>query len=99
MNPLTPWLACAVLLALLIFVGYVAIKACRAKDNEVRRLKYELQKERTNCIYLLQHAEELAKIKDESLAVDQAINEAKTDEEILSIINTVIADNNSKLRD
>ena len=46
MNPITPWLVCFALLLITVFVVYVAIKTVKDKNEELKHLKGELQKQK-----------------------------------------------------
>ena len=99
MNPITPWFVCAALLLITIFVAYVAIKTIKDKNEEVKHLKGELQKQKENMAYLVQHAQEIAKIEANEDKVQEEIRNAKSDEEVADIINAIINVNNAKLRE
>ena len=98
MNPITPWLVCVALLVTLVGVVYVAIKRLRAKSDEVKRLNGELEKQKQNMAYLVKHAEEIAKIESDEDKVQEEIRNAKTDEEVVDIINAIININNARVR-
>ncbi len=98
MNPITPWLVCFALLIILIGAVYAATKTLKAKADEIKRLEGELQKQKQNMAYLVQHAEEIAKIEKDQDKVQEEIRNAKSDEEVADIINAIININNSKLR-
>ena len=98
MNPMTPWLVCFALLVILIGAVYATTKTLKAKADEIKRLEGELQKQKQNMAYLVQHAEEIAKIEKDQDKVQEEIRNAKSDEEVADIINAIININNSKLR-
>ena len=97
MNPITPWLVCVALLVTLVGVVYVGIKTLKAKSDEVKRLTDELEKQRQNMAYLVKHAEEIAKIESDEDSVQEEIRNAKTDEEVVDIINAIINVNNARV--
>ena len=99
MNPITPWLCSFVLLVITVFVVYVSIKTLRDKNEEVKHLKGELQHQKGNMAYLVQHAQEIAAIEADEDKVQEEIRNAKSDEEVADIINAIININNSKLRE
>lgn len=99
MNQITPWLACAALLVILIAVVYVAIKDRKRTQDEIKRLEGEVVKQKQNLAYLVQHSQEIAKIANDKDKVQEEIQNAKSDEEVADIINAIININNSKLRD
>ena len=99
MNPFIPWLVCFALFLILVFVAYVAIKTLHKKNQEIKHLEGEVQKQKQNMAYLVKHAEEIAKIEKDQDKVQEEIRNAKSDEEVADIINAIININNAKLRD
>lgn len=84
-----------VLICIIVFVS----RTCRKLQAEKTELEVELQAQKANLAFMVRHAEELAQINKDQKTTDQKIAEAKTDEEIIDIINTVIASNNDRVRD
>ena len=84
-----------VLICIIVFVS----RTCRKLQTEKTELEVELQAQKANLAFIVRHAEELAQIKKDQKTTDQKITEAKTDEEIIDIINAVIASNNDRVRD
>lgn len=84
-----------VLICIIVFVS----RTCRKLQAEKTALEVELQAQKANLAFMVRHAEELAQIKKDQKTTDQKITEAKTDEEIIDIINAVIASNNDRVRD
>lgn len=82
------------LLVIIIAVTKIALKTKVANSQ----LKSELKKQKENTVYLAQHAEELAQIQTDSQQTENQINGAKSDEEVLNIINSIVDANNSRLR-
>ena len=98
MNPITPWLVCFALLIILIGAVYATTKTLKAKTDKIKRLEGELQKQKQNMAYLVKHGQEIAQIEKDQDKVQEEIRNAKSDEEVVDIINAVININNSKLR-
>ena len=98
MNPITPWLVCVALLVMLASAVYVVIKTYKSKNDEIKRLTGELEKQKQNMAYLVKHAEEIAKIESDEDKVQEEIRNAKTDEEVVDIINAIININNARVR-
>ena len=98
MNPITPWLVSFALFVILAFVVYAAIKSLRKKDQEIKHLEGEVQKQKQNMAYLVKHGQEIADIEKEQDKIQEEIKNAKSDEEVADIINAIININNSKLR-
>lgn len=66
--------------------------------KERKNLLKEIENLKKNLAYMTKHLQELAEIDKERKKIDGDINNAKTDEEICDIINSIINVNNSKLR-
>lgn len=98
MNPITPWLVSFALFVILAFAVYAAIKSLHKKNQEIKHLEGEIQKQKENMAYLVKHAQEIAEIEKDQDKVQEEIQNAKSDEEVADIINAIININNSKLR-
>ena len=98
MNPITGWLVALALLTITIAVAYVGAKMVRSKDKIIASLKSELEKQRAVTVELYKHSAEIAKIEKQKEKTVEKINEAKSDEEIIDIINSVIDANNNRVR-
>ena len=98
MNPITPWLVSFALFVILAFVAYAAIKSLLKKNQEIKHLQGEVQKQKQNMAYLVKHGQEIADIEKEQNKIQEEIQNAKSDEEVADIINAIININNSKLR-
>ena len=88
----------AAVIVILILVLVIIIKTMSSLKKENKRLEGELESAKTNIAYLYRNAEEVAKIEKDEKKVSEEINNAKSDEEIFNIVNTVIAANNSRVR-
>ena len=86
-----------VIAVLVIFLG-ISLKVISNQIKENKKLKADLELQQQNLIALYKHAEEIAKIEKDKNSTDQKIEEAKNDEEVLDIINTIISINNSRVR-
>lgn len=91
---LTFAIAFAVILLLLFF----ALKYIVSEKNKNKKLQEELEAQQKNLISLYKHAEEIAAIEKDKSKTDQKIEEAKSDEEVLDIINTIVSINNNRVR-
>lgn len=85
------------IIALLIIIIAIA-RVCRKLQKENLQYKDKFKKAKENMVYLLNHAEEIAEIQRKEKEVEAKINGAKTDEEILDIINTIVDTNNDRVR-
>ena len=95
MNTLTiilVLLAVVVILAAIIWVEHKQIKQLKERKNALEASYKEAQR---NVAFLVKHQKEITKIKTEEGEKLEQIAEAKTDEEIFEIVNSVIAPNHS----
>jgi Tfp pilus assembly protein PilO len=81
----------------LIAAFIITISVLKKQVSENKKLKKEIKVQQQNSIYLYKHAQEISEITSEANKLEGKINNAKTDEEIIDIINSVISNNNSKL--
>ncbi len=90
-------IAIAIIIVLILILVIVS-KTCRKLQEEKSNLEIELNKQKANAVYLYEHACEIADIQKSEAEVNHQIEEAKNEEELLNIINSVISTNNDKLR-
>ena len=81
----------------LIAALIIKISVLKKQSDENKKLREETENQQKNIIYLYKHAQEIAEITSEANKLEGKINNAKTDEEIIDVINSVINNNNSKL--
>ena len=67
--------------------------------TDVKELENAIADKNKSIAYLLKHAEELANIQMYENEVKTKIEEAKSDEEISSIVDSIISVNNSIMQD
>ena len=84
--------------AIVLLLLFVAIKYIISEKNKNKKLQEELESQQQNLITLYRHAEEIAEIEKDKSRTDKVIEEAKSDEEVLDIINTIVTINNSRVR-
>lgn len=87
-----------VIITILYLMFYFTKKKKDSLQKENEQLEKELKDCKSNICYLMKHIQEMAKIKSEESHIDDLLNEAKTDEEIFDLVNTIISVNNSKLQ-
>lgn len=97
MNPITPWIVCIALLAMLIGVVYVSIKTTISKNKEIKTLSTQLKDKTHNAEVLVENAEENAEIKKDEKKTEEKINGAKNDEEVFNIVNSIVDANNNRV--
>lgn len=88
-----------VIVAILGLVIYALIKKVQSLKLENTRLNTALSSAKENVSQLVDYIENVQKIKIAEKSTADKIKEAKTDEEIYSIVATIIKSNNSKLQD
>ena len=87
------------IILLLFIVVIITLKIIFKQNKDKKALEEKLKSEQDNILYLYKHAEEIAEIEKDRSKTDREIGEAKSDEEVLDIINSVIAVNNGRVRD
>ncbi len=95
MNTLTiilVLLAVIVILTAIIWIEHKQIKQLKERKKALEASYKEAQR---NIAFLVKHQKEIAEIKTEEGEKLEQIAEAKTDEEIFEIVNSVIAPNHS----
>ena len=98
MNTLTIIL---VMLAIIVIMGgviYALIRDRKAQKKEIQELKNEIISARENVKQLTDFIRNSDKIRKEEKQIAEKIKEAKTDEEVHEIINSIIALNNSRVQ-
>lgn len=88
-----------VLIPILVLIIFVCLSSLRKQSVRIRELELEREEQQKNLVYLYNHAEEIANIKTARRHFENEIQEAKSDEEIIDIINAVISTNNVRMRD
>ena len=78
---------------------YFATKSMMKAWKENRELEAELEKQKRNSAYLATHAAEMARIERSNRELKQEVKNAKSDDEIVDIINTVLDLNNNLVQD
>ena len=98
MNTLTIIL---VMVAIIVTMGgiiYALIRDRKAQKKEIQELKNEINSARENVRQLSEYIKNSDKIRKEEKEIAEKIKEAKTDEEVHNIINSIIALNNSRVQ-
>ena len=86
----------AIILALIVVI-VIMFLSLKSDKKKIKELSESIEAQQRNILYLYRHAEEVAEIEKDKNAVEGKIKEAKSDEEVLNIINTIISVNNDKL--
>ena len=97
MNTFTIILALLAVIVTLGAVVYVEHKQIKKLNQRKKELEASYREAQRNIAFLVKHQKEIAEIKTAEGEKLEQIAGAKTDEEILDIINNVVAFNNSQL--
>ena len=81
----------------LVLAFFLTIRVLKKQSDENKKLREEIENQQKNIIYLYKHAQEIAVIEKDRKQTDRDIQEAKTDEEVLDIINAIVAVNNTRV--
>ena len=98
MNVILPWVVALALLVTLFAVVNVTLKERKEHAAEVNRLTTALNSQKKICEELSHYAQEIVKINGDKDNVAQKIEEAKNDEEVLSVIAGLVSANNDRVR-
>ena len=99
MNTLTIILIMFSVIVIMGAVIYSLIKMVQKNKKEIQGLNNELNSARENVKQLTDFIRNSDKIRKEEKEIAEKIKEAKTDEEVHNIINSIIALNNSRVQD
>lgn len=94
-------IAILVMLAIIVTMGgiiYILIRDRKSQKKQIEKLESSLESARINVTQLSTYIDKLQKIKADEKTVTQKIKEAKTDEEVFSIIASIVSDNNSRVQ-
>lgn len=86
-------------IALLILFAIILLKCLKTERAKRKELEQTVKNQEKNLVYLYKHSQEIAAIESEKNKISQKIKDGKSDEEIVNIINSVIASNNSRVQD
>lgn len=98
MNTLIVFL---ILVAVIVTMGgiiYVLAKDKKAKKKEIEQLKDKLESANENLYAMKNYIERILAIKADTQTNVEKIKEAKTDEEVLSILADIISANNNRVQ-
>ena len=98
MNTITIILAMLAIIVMCGAVIYSLIKMLQKNKKEIQSLNNELNSARENVRQLSEYIKNSDKIRKEEKEIAEKIKEAKTDEEVHNIINSIIALNNSRVQ-
>ena len=91
-------LVMGIIIPVLVIVILLLISVLKKQKVEIKKLNNDVKEQQDNLIYLYHHAEEIADIKKARNHFEDEIKGAKTDEEVVDIINAIISTNNVRVR-
>ncbi len=97
MNTLTIVLTMLAIIVMLAAIVWVEFKQIKKLNERKKSLEASYRDAQRNISYLIKHQKEIAEIKTASGEKLEEIAEAKTDEEIFEIVNSVIAPTHSRM--
>ena len=98
MNTLTIILVMFAIIVMCGAVIYSLIKMLQKNKKKIQALNNELNSARENVRQLSEYIKNSDKIRKEEKQIAEKIKEAKTDEEVHEIINSIIALNNNRVQ-
>ena len=97
MNFIIVIAVCVLIILLLGVVIYFLLKNKKQLKKEISNLTAELYKANQNSKNLAEYIKGMQDIKASEKITNDKIKEAKTDEEVINIINSIVAGNNSRV--
>ena len=98
MNSITIILVLFAVIVIMVAIIYVLFKQNRSNKKEIKALNNEINSAHENVKQLTAYIRNSDKIRKEEKQITEKIKDAKTDEEVYSIINDIIATNNSRVQ-
>ena len=98
MNAITGYIIAIAVLAICSGVISVMSRICKQLQAENFEIKESLEKQQKTIADLLRYADEISRISQDKGKVENAIQNAKTDEELVDIANAIVNANNNRLR-
>ena len=97
MNTLTIVLTMLAIIVMLVAIVWAEFKQIKKLNERKKALETSYRDAQRNISYLVKHQKEIAEIKTAEGEKLEEIAEAKTDEEIFEIVNSVIAPTHSRM--
>lgn len=86
------------IIAILIIVILSLIIALQSKTKRIKELKNDNKVLNENVLSLVKYSDLIAKMRNEKEELNNEILQAETTDEIMSIINRIISNNNNRVR-
>ena len=97
MNLITIIIVCVLIILLLGVIIYFLLRGRKELKKQISNLTIELDKANQNSKNLAEYIKSMQDIKSNEKSTSEKIKEAETDEEVIDIINSIIAINNSRV--
>lgn len=94
---MTGYIIAALIIFLLILVLYFTAKVCKQLQAENNEMKETIKTQQKTIADLLRYADEVSRISQDKGKVQEKIENAKTDEELVAIANAIVDANNNSL--
>jgi predicted Holliday junction resolvase-like endonuclease len=85
-------------IAILFLIIFGCANAGMNDKRKIKELETQLAEQKKNVNYLMNHLEEILKIKADEKTVSEKIEGAKTDEEIADIVSAIVSANNNRVQ-
>ena len=92
---MTGYVIAGIIILILVIVLYFTALVCKQLQAENFQLKEKTEAQQKTIADLLRYAEEVASISQDKGKVQEKIENAKTDEELVAIANAIVDTNNS----
>ena len=94
---MTGYVIAGIIILILVIVLYFTALVCKQLQAENFQLKEKTEAQQKTIANLLRYAEEVASISQDKGTVQEKIENAKTDEELVNIANAIIDANNASM--
>lgn len=94
---MTGYVIAGIIILILVIVLYFTALVCKQLQAENFQLKEKTEAQQKTIADLLRHAEEVSRISQDKGKVQEKIENAKTDEELVNIANAIIDANNASM--
>ena len=99
MNNIVIILALIAIIIILIWVIFSLKNELKEKEKRIENLKAETEKEHYNLEKMLEYFDKILEVANDEKKTEQKIDNAKTDEELFSIVSDIVNANNRRVQD
>ena len=87
-----------IIIICLVTLLFGIIKKAIDQKNEIKDLKFEIQKQEKVVAAFMKYVDKIKEITTDEKNISQKINEAESDEEISNIVSAIIHANNNRVQ-